>query len=67
MLGEMAMPEKNGAATAILAMNAISAVGKKAQPLLETIKSMNARDPKASQRLQEYPLRLVKTLTAALS
>ena len=48
-------------------MNAITSLGKKAQPLLQTIKTMEPRDTKASQRLQEYPTRLIKSLTADLS
>jgi hypothetical protein len=67
VLREMAPADKNGAAASILAMNAITTLGKKAQPLLETIRTMNARDPRSPDRLQEYPVRLVKTLTQDLS
>jgi arylsulfatase A-like enzyme len=67
VLGEMAPAGRNGSAVSILAMNAISSLGRKAQPLKETIQSMDARDPKSPQRLQEYPNRLVKTLAADLS
>lgn len=67
VLGEMAPADKNGVAASVLAMNAITTLGKKAQPLLTTIKSMNSRDPKAPQKMQEYVPRLVKTLTAELS
>jgi uncharacterized sulfatase len=67
VLGEVAPADKNGAAASILAMNAITTLGKKAQPLLPLIKSMNPRDDKSPQRLQEYPARLVKTLTQDLS
>ena len=67
VLGEMAPPEKSGAAASILAMNAISSLGKKAQPLLGIIQSMSPKDPRAPQRLSEYPNRLIKSLTTELS
>jgi uncharacterized sulfatase len=67
VLGEMAPADKNGAAVSILAMNAITTLGNKAQPLLATIRTLDPRDEKSPNRLREYPSRLVKTLSNDLA
>ena len=67
VLTELAPADKNGSAVTIMALNALTSMGDRAKPALTTIKTMQPRDPKSPQRLQEYPVRLVKTLTQDLS
>jgi uncharacterized sulfatase len=67
VLQDLAPADRNGSAVTIMALNGLTSMGVKAKPALGTIKSMQARDPKSPQRLQEYPVRLVKTLTEDLS
>lgn len=57
-------PTKTGAYVGIAAMNAIDALGKKAAPLLDFVKSMPVRDDKAVARANEYVPRLQATVLA---
>jgi uncharacterized sulfatase len=67
VLSELAPADKNGSAVTIMALNALTSMGPRAKAALPLIKTMQPRDPKSPQRLQEYPVRLVKSLTADLS
>jgi arylsulfatase A-like enzyme len=67
VLTDLASPEKNGAAVAILAMNGITTLGDKAKPALGFIRSMKIKDPNSPARMQEYPRRLQESLTRDLS
>jgi uncharacterized sulfatase len=67
VLTDLASPEKNGAAVAILAMNGITTLGDKAKPALDFIRSMQIKDPNSPARMQEYPRRLQESLTRDLS
>jgi len=61
-LEELAPPDKNGAYISMLALNAVDALGKKAAPLMETIKTMPTKDPSAPGRANSYVSRLVQNL-----
>ena len=65
VLQELAPADRNGAYVSILALNAIDALGPKAAPLLETVRTMAVRDPQAVGRANEYVPRLVKYITEA--
>jgi uncharacterized sulfatase len=65
VLKELAPADKNGAYASILDLNAIDALGKKAAPLLDTIKTMATKDPAAAGRADGYVGRLVKDLTGS--
>jgi uncharacterized sulfatase len=67
VLSELAPPVRSGSAVSILAMNALTTLGRKAEPALAVIRSMDPKDPKSPERLQEYPKRLIEKLTADLS
>lgn len=62
VLKDLAPPDKNGAYVSMLDLNAIDALGKKAAPLMETIKTMPTKDPSAVGRANGYVSRLVKNL-----
>jgi uncharacterized sulfatase len=62
VLKELAPPDKNGAYVSMLNLNAIDALGEKAAPLMETIKTMPTKDPAAVGRANGYVSRLVKNL-----
>jgi hypothetical protein len=63
VLKELAPADKNGAYVSMLDLNAISALGQKAAPLMDTIKTMPTKDPSAAARANEYVARLVENLT----
>jgi len=65
VLEAAAPPDKNGAYVSMLDLNAIDALGDKAAPLIDTIKSMPTKDPSAPGRANSYVARLVKYLTEA--
>jgi hypothetical protein len=65
VLEELAPPDKNGAYVSILDLNAVAALGEKAAPLMETIKSMPTKDPAAVGRANSYVSRLVQSLVGA--
>ena len=62
VLEELAPPDKNGAYVSMLDLNAIDALGEKAAPLMETIKTMATKDPSAVGRANGYVARLVTNL-----
>jgi uncharacterized sulfatase len=61
-LKELAPPDRNGAYVAMLALNAIEALGDKAEPLKEVLKAMPTKDPKAPGRANGYVDRLLEHL-----
>ncbi len=62
VLADLAPPDKNGAYVSMLDLNAIAALGDKAAPLMETIKTMSTKDPSAVGRANSYVSRLVEAL-----
>ncbi|MHC4520047.1 MAG: sulfatase-like hydrolase/transferase, partial [Planctomycetota bacterium] len=64
VLEELAPPDKNGAYVSMLDLNAVAALGEKAAPLMETIKAMPTKDPRAVGRANSYVGRLVQSLVA---
>ena len=58
VLGELAPPDKNGAYVSMLTLNAVDALGEKAAPLHELLRSMPAKDPAATGRANGYVARL---------
>jgi len=62
VLEALAPPDKNGAYVSMLDLNAIDALGEKAAPLMETIKTMATKDPSAVGRANGYVSRLVANL-----
>ena len=62
VLAELSAAGKHGAATAILAMNALTALGDKGRPALDRIREADMKDTRSPERLREYPARLKKSL-----
>lgn len=54
ILKATADPTQTSAYVGMAAMNAIDALGTKAAPLIDTIRAMSTRDPKASSRVNQY-------------
>lgn len=65
VLQALAPPDRNGAYTSILALNAIAALGPLAAPLRDTIRTMSTNDPAVVARANGYVARLVRDLTRA--
>lgn len=63
VLRALAPADQNGAYVSMLALNAVDALGRKAAPLLETIRTMATRDPGAPSRANSYVPRLVERIT----
>ena len=63
VLLELAPPDKNGVFTALMALNALDALGAKAKPVKNAIRSISARDPSAQPRTDGYAARLIESLT----
>ncbi|HEY5910942.1 MAG TPA: sulfatase-like hydrolase/transferase [Verrucomicrobiae bacterium] len=63
ILKDLVQPEKSGAYAAIHALNVVAALGPKAAPLSDTIRSMNTKDPNAPDRANSYVPRLATDLT----
>jgi uncharacterized sulfatase len=61
-LKDLAPPDRNGAYVAMLALNAIEALGEKAEPLKGMLKTLPSRDPKAPGRANGYVDRLLQSL-----
>jgi hypothetical protein len=59
VLKELAPPDKNGVYVSVQALNAIDALGRKAAPLMDTIRTMQTKDPSAVDRVNGYVARLV--------
>jgi hypothetical protein len=49
----------------MLALNALEALGDKAAPVLEALRSMPTKDPRAPARANGYVDRMVKRLTGS--
>jgi uncharacterized sulfatase len=62
VLKELASPAKNGAYVSMLALNAVDALDKKAEPLFETLKNIPRKDPRAVARANEYVPRLLQRI-----
>jgi uncharacterized sulfatase len=63
VLRDLLSPETNGAYASILALNVVEALGARAAPLMDVIRSMPQKDPKAPGRPNGYVSRLVTNLT----
>jgi uncharacterized sulfatase len=61
-LRDHASPQKNGAYVAILALNAIEALGPKAASLHEMLREMPSKDTDAVARVNEYAPKLLKSI-----
>jgi len=66
VLRELAPADRNGAYVSMLDLNAIAALGQKAAPFLDTIRTMPTRDPSAVDRANTGVARLVTNITAQL-
>jgi uncharacterized sulfatase len=62
VLGTLAPPDKNGVYVSLLALNAIDALGEKAAPIMDIVRTMPTRDPSAVARANGYVPRLVQDL-----
>ena len=62
VLKALAPPDKNGLYVSMLALNAIDALGSKAQPLMEAVAAMAPNDPSTPPRLSEYVPNLAKRI-----
>lgn len=65
VLDALASPEKNGAAVSIEALNAIDALGAKAERIFATLRAMPDKEAKGIGRLSEYPQRLLTDILGA--
>jgi uncharacterized sulfatase len=61
-LRQLAPPDKNGVLTSLAALVAIDALGKKAAPLLDTIRTMPTEGPSPDGRYNSYVPRLVAAI-----
>jgi len=59
VLKELVPPDRNGVYVAVQALNAVVALGRKAAPLMDTIRTMQTKDPSAVDRVNGYVARLV--------
>jgi uncharacterized sulfatase len=62
VLKALASPEQNGAYVSMLALNAIDALDRKAAPLLDALRTLPRKDPKAVSRANEYAPRLLNRI-----
>ncbi len=60
VLKDLAPADKNGAYVSLLDVNAIEALGPKAAPLIDTLKTLPTKDPKAVSRANNYVSSLVR-------
>jgi arylsulfatase A-like enzyme len=63
VLRELAPADTNGAYVSMLALNAIAALGPKAAPLHDMLRTMPTKDPNVPVRPNDYVHRLVKEIT----
>ncbi|MEX0712555.1 MAG: sulfatase-like hydrolase/transferase [Pirellulales bacterium] len=63
VLGELAPPERHDVFVAVAALTAIEALGPKAAPLFETVRTMNPRGPSPDARYDPYVPRLIANIT----
>ena len=61
-LKELMHPSEHGVFVAMAALNAIEALGKKAEVLREEVRTLDPRGPSPSSRFNEYVPRLVKSI-----
>jgi len=66
VLTRLADPSRNGMPTSMMALNAVEAIGIKAKPAWEVLKTMPTQDPKADPRMKEYCNRLLGDLKVTL-
>jgi uncharacterized sulfatase len=57
-------PEQNGVHTAMLALNAIDAMGARSKSAVSAVSKLPPKDPKADQRMGQYVGRLIKDFVA---
>jgi uncharacterized sulfatase len=62
VLMELASPEKNGIYLSLLSLNALDAMGAKARPVKEAVKSLPSKDPSADARLSGYAANLIASI-----
>lgn len=62
VLEDLASPEKNGAYTSILTLNALDALGDRAAPLTPLLKNLPQQDPAAPGRANGYVSRLLEKI-----
>ncbi|HEY9170965.1 MAG TPA: HEAT repeat domain-containing protein, partial [Verrucomicrobiae bacterium] len=62
VLKDLAAPDKNGVFISLEALSAIEALGKKAEPLREFLRTMPRQDTNAVERTGSYVPRLVEHL-----
>jgi uncharacterized sulfatase len=65
VLGKLAVPATNGQLVAMHALAAIEGLGKKGEPLVETIQKLDPKGPSPHARYNEYVPRLIRTITGA--
>jgi hypothetical protein len=66
VLKELAPPDKNGVFTSMADLVAIDTLGKRAAPLLDTIRSMPTEGPSPDARYNSYIPRLVADIRTEL-
>jgi uncharacterized sulfatase len=62
VLKDLAAPDKNGIFVSLEVLSAIEALGKKAEPLREFLRTMPRQDPNANDRTTSYVPRMVEHL-----
>ncbi|MCY3019768.1 MAG: hypothetical protein NTW87_12160, partial [Planctomycetota bacterium] len=62
VLKDLAPPDKNGVYVSMETLSLIDDLGNKAAPLLETLRTMPRKDPKASPRAGDNLLKLEQRL-----
>ena len=62
VLRELAPPDKNGVFVAMAALSAIEALGPKAAPLRELVRTMNPNGPAPHDRFDSYVPRLIANI-----
>lgn len=65
VLKESCNPERHGAYAAVLALNAVGALGQKAHPILGDLKNLPTKDPHAPTRANDYVHRIIPELMQA--
>jgi len=65
VLKQLAPPDKNGVFVSLEALGAIEALGSKAKPLFEVLRTMSPQDRNAAERNAPYTLRLLQDMGLA--
>jgi arylsulfatase A-like enzyme len=63
VLGKLAVPATNGQLVAMHALAAIEGLGRKGEPLVDTIRKLDPQGPSPHARYNEYVPRLIKSIT----